>query len=328
MTYLKTLFCLVLLFGCVTGFSSSVVERFGFLRVSNGYLESDGGERVQLTGMSSHGLHWYPHFVTKDSIRYLRDDWGSTVFRAAMYTGEGGYISNRSVKNTVHQVVRDSIELGIYVIIDWHILRDNNPLSYVNEAKEFFREMAETYGEHPNVIYEICNEPNGWGVSWGGAIKPYAHQVIPVIREYAPRSIVIVGTPNYSSDISAVENDPLEYDNVMYALHFYGNHNGDWQRGNVIRLLQKGIAVFATEWGTSSHTGDGGPYIDQSVKWLNFMREHKISWTNWNFSNNRESSAAFHPWVNSNVSTWNDNSLKAGAKLVKDYIKQGLVHAK
>ncbi|MDI5789028.1 hypothetical protein PO124_13205 [Bacillus licheniformis] len=31
-------------------------------------------------------------------VKWLRDDWGINVFRAAMYTAEGGYIDNPSVK--------------------------------------------------------------------------------------------------------------------------------------------------------------------------------------------------------------------------------------
>ncbi|MDJ1631298.1 hypothetical protein QNN00_16890 [Bacillus velezensis] len=48
-----------------------------------------------MKGISSHGLQWYGDFVNKDSLKWLRDDWGITVFRAAMYTADGGYIDNR-----------------------------------------------------------------------------------------------------------------------------------------------------------------------------------------------------------------------------------------
>lgn len=313
-------FITVLFFVSSSIATSNIVNKFGYLSIEGSYILNQSGETIQLTGIGSHGLHWFPQFYSKDAIKYLRDDWGVTVIRAAMYTKEGGYIDNPAVKNTVYNVINSAIELGVYVIVDWHILRDGNPLQYMNESKEFFREISNAYPNTANIIFEICNEPNGWGVGWDNQIKPYAEQIIPIIRQANPKSIIIVGTPTWSSNINAVEYNTLQFDNIAYALHFYGNHDGDGQRANVTRLRSKGIAIFVSEWGTSSTSGDGGPYIDQSVKWLNYMRDNKISWVNWNFSNHRESSAAFQPWVNSDPSSWNDNSLKEGAKLVKENI--------
>ena len=82
----------------------------------------------------------------------------------------------------------------MYVIIDWHILSDSNPLQNKEEAKKFFGEMAERYQGYDNVIYEICNEPNS-GASWND-IKNYANEVIPVIREKDQDAIILVGTPS------------------------------------------------------------------------------------------------------------------------------------
>ena len=56
-----------------------------------------------------------------------------------------------------------------------HILSDNNPNTNKESAKEFFAEMAEKYADYNNVLYEICNEPNG-GTSWSD-IKSYAEAV-------------------------------------------------------------------------------------------------------------------------------------------------------
>ena len=71
-----------------------------------------------------------------------RDDWHVNVFRAAMYTEEDGYIDDPSVKEKVKEAVEAAIDLGIYVIIDWHILYDGNPNEHKEEAKAFFQEMA------------------------------------------------------------------------------------------------------------------------------------------------------------------------------------------
>ena len=41
--------------------------------------------------------------------------------------------------------------------------------------------------------------------------------MIPVIRKYAENALIIVGTPNYSSNLNGALLNPLPYDNVMYA---------------------------------------------------------------------------------------------------------------
>jgi aryl-phospho-beta-D-glucosidase BglC (GH1 family) len=46
----------------------------------------------------------------------------SFAFSLFWYTADGGYIDNPSVKNKVKEAVEAAKELGIYVIIDWHIL--------------------------------------------------------------------------------------------------------------------------------------------------------------------------------------------------------------
>ncbi len=157
------------------------VAKNGQLSIKGTQLVNRDGKAVQLKGISSHGLQWYGEYVNKDSLKWLRDDWGITVFRAAMYTADGGYIDNPSVKNKVKEAVEAAKELGIYVIIDWHILNDGNPNQNKEKAKEFFKEMSSLYGNTPNVIYEIANEPNG-DVNWKRDIKPYAEEVISVFK--------------------------------------------------------------------------------------------------------------------------------------------------
>ncbi|OUL06462.1 cellulase family glycosylhydrolase [Bacillus spizizenii] len=290
----------------------------GQLSIKGTQLVNQNGKAVQLKGISSHGLQWYGDFVNKDSLKWLRDDWGITVFRAAMYTADGGYIDNPSVKNKVKEAVEAAKELGIYVIIDWHILNDGNPNQNKEKAKEFFKEMSSLYGSTPNVIYEIANEPNG-DVNWKRDIKPYAEEVISVIRKNDPDNIIIVGTGTWSQDVNDAADDQLKDANVMYALHFYAGTHGRFLRDKANYALSKGAPIFVTEWGTSDASGNGGVFLDQSREWLNYLNSKNISWVNWNLSDKQESSSALKPGA-SKTGGWPLSGLSASGAFVRENI--------
>ncbi len=111
----------------------------------------------------------------------------------------------------------------MYVLVDWHV-HEFNPNDLKEDAKLFLAEFAKEYANYGNVLYEICNEPTN--APWDTAIKPYAEEVIPSIRQYAKDAVIIVGTNSWSQDIGDAYNNPLDtskYGNVMYTFHFYAN---------------------------------------------------------------------------------------------------------
>ena len=158
-------------------------------------------------GMSSHGLHWFDNCYTKESISYQVKHWGINVFRAAMYIGEGGYASRPELKQKVKDIVQWCKELGIYVVIDWHVLTPGNPsASTYSGAEAFFEEMATLYKDESHVIYEIANEPNN--VDWP-TVKAYHDRIIPKIRAIDPETIIIAGTTTWSQDIHLAAANPV-----------------------------------------------------------------------------------------------------------------------
>ncbi len=273
--------------------ASNGVAQNGWLSVKGTSLVNEQGQSVVLHGMSSHGLQWFPQFTTSNAIGATAS-YGANLFRIAMYTAEGGYISNKSgMLRQLYQSVDAAITRNMYVIIDWHILKDGNPQRYQKEAKAFFKKVSKRYGHVPNVLYEICNEPNGKG-TWR-RIRSYANAVIPVIRRNAPSSVILVGTPTWSQDVDIAAGNPLSYPNLMYSCHFYAGTHGEWLRGKVKTALDKGLPVFVSEWGMSTATGSGGVYTEEADRWIRFMRQHKLSWANWSYCNKGESSAALVP---------------------------------
>jgi aryl-phospho-beta-D-glucosidase BglC (GH1 family) len=289
------------------------VSQNGWLQVKGTQLCNQAGEPVVLRGMSSHGMQWYSQYAASSAIRSTAA-WGANLFRVAMYTGEGGYLSDPSVKNKVIAAVDAAIQNDMYVIVDWHILSDGNPMSHVSEAKAFFAEMAKRYQNEPAVLYEICNEPNG-NVSWSQDIKPYAQQVIAAIRAQSPNAVVLVGSGTWSQDIHLAANDPLTCDNVMYTLHFYAGTHGSELRDRIDAARKKGLAIFVSEWGTSRADGSGGVFLKESKVWLDFLEARGISWANWSLCDKNETSAALKPGTSPN-GPWTSNDLSESGKFV------------
>lgn len=292
----------------------------------NGKLHLDGtdivnqyNEKIQLKGISSHGLQWYSNYVTEENIKIFRDEWNANLFRLAMYTDEGGYLSNKSIYDTLIEKTDMIIKNDMYVIIDWHILHDNNPMSHKDEAKEFFEKVSSKYKNNPNVIYEICNEPNG-GTNWNNDIKPYADEIIDTIRKNSKDSIIIVGTGTWSQDILDPINNRINDKNTMYALHFYAGTHKEWLRDRLKQALESKLPIFVSEWGTPSADGNGGIDLEESRKWTDFMKENNISWTNWNLSDKNESSALLKSGTKTNGFT--DNDLTESGKFIKSIMTE------
>ncbi len=287
------------------------VSENGRLRVEGAQLCNEKGEAVVLHGMSSHGLQWYPQYANAQSIRNTAA-YGANLFRVAMYTGENGYLSqSETMKKRLIAAVDAAIAADLYVIIDWHILSDGNPSAHADEAVKFFREMTARYGDSPAVLYEICNEPNG-GVSWKRDVKPYAETVVKAIRERAPKSVILIGSPTWSQDIHEAAADPLAGENLMYTLHFYAGTHGKSLRERIDAARAKGLPVFVSEWGVSRADGSGGVFLKESGEWLDFLNARGISWANWSLCDKNETSAALKPGTPNNRAWTADDLSESG----------------
>ncbi len=325
--------CCMLLFTTIMAYAqypeNSPVAINGKLKVENGFLVNACGYPTQLRGMSTHGLAWNRNTYNESSIKSLVEDWNISLFRIAVYTHEwGGYcMENNSSKkwktrDEYHALIDNLIDLckkyGIYCIIDWHVLNEGsgNPNNTLEDAKYFWDYMSKKHKGEDHVLYEICNEPNGNNVTWS-VVKKYADEIIPFIRKNDPNTIIICGSPTWSQDVDLAAQNPLQYENIMYTLHFYAGEHKDYLRNKANKAIGKGLALFVTEFGTTMANGSGGVFTAETEKWMQWMDDNKISWANWSFSDQNETSAALVSG-SANSSNWT-NTTKSGT-----YIKNKL----
>lgn len=297
----------------------------------------DGAE-VQVRGMS---LYWslMPQAVeywSEEGIASMVRDMNIQIVRAAMATGSEdwngeyngqklqGYGSNPTLqKNLMKTVVEAAIKQDIYVIIDWHSHNANNQ---TEASKAFFQEMAQTYGQYDNVIFELFNEPED--ISWS-IVKDYANQVIPTIRQYSD-NLILVGNPRWDQKPHWAARDGVtdSGNNTAYTMHFYAVDHciygtegwGDGDRDkcpgqSAEDAIKAGSAVFVSEWGTGDKSGGGYPDATKNQNWQEFINKYKLSWANWSASHISEGTAAF-----SGSSNKNSLQYSASGDVVKGYL--------
>ena len=266
----------------------------GALSVKGTQLVDEKGQAVQLRGVSTHGIAWFPDFVNQDAVIQLSNDWGANLFRIAMYTDENDGYCTDGDKEKLKKLVADGVgyakQADMYVIVDWHVLHDQNPLTHKDEAIQFFDEMSGKFKDENHVIYEICNEPNG-DTTWED-VKAYAEEVIPVIRNNAKDAVILVGTPTWSQEIDKPQKDPITgYNNIMYTLHFYAATHKEDLQNKMKDAIAAGTPVFVSEYGLCDASGNGGNDLAQAGIWVDTMDQLGVSYAVWSFCNKNETSA-------------------------------------
>uniref|UniRef100_P22541 Endoglucanase A n=1 Tax=Butyrivibrio fibrisolvens TaxID=831 RepID=GUNA_BUTFI len=300
------------------------LKYYGKLAVEGSHLVDADGHEVLLMGVSTHGINWYPEYASAETIKSLRDTWGINVIRLAMYTSDyNGYcVAGKENQEKLKDIIDDAVEAAtdndMYVIIDWHTLNDADPNEYKADAIQFFGEMVRKYKDNENVIYEICNEPNG-DTTWND-VRRYANEVIPVIRNVD--AIILVGTPKWATDLDSVLDKPLDFDNIMYTYHFYAGTHHKAERNALRDALDEGLPVFISEYGLVDADGDGNLNEKEADYWYDMIRkEYGVSSCMWNLSNKDEGSAMINADCDK-LSDFTEEDLSESAMWLIDQISQ------
>lgn len=286
----------------------TALEKYGRLSVKGRYLTDKDGNVVQLRGISTHNIGIYPEYINEKAFKQFADEYKVSIMRLAMYSGfaddMNGYADSddahrKELEELILKGVKICNDLGIYCLVDWHILLDYDPNMHTDAAVKFFENIALKLKNYDNVIYEICNEPNmnletNEKTTWD-MIKNYARKVIRVIREIDPSKVIIVGTPTWSQDVDIASESPLEYDNIMYTLHFYAESHRDPIRDKLKEALKKELPIFVTEFGVGHADGNGTINDEQTDIWMKLLNENNISYIIWNLSNKNETSSILTP---------------------------------
>ncbi len=278
--------------------------RYGALSVVENKLTGEDGNVCQLRGLSTHNVSCYPQYVTPETVTELTERFNLEIFRFAMYSGfadgvlgyaDGDDAHRKELEDKLYAIAAVTEKLGIYLLVDWHVLLEHDPLVHADMAEHFFATVCPNLAGYRHIIYEICNEPNGDDVTWA-RITEYANRVIPVIRKSCPKAVILCGTPCWSQRVDEAAKAPLAFDNLMYTLHFYA----DTHRDSLRQILKTAVSenklpVFVSEFGITDASGDGPINAEQAEIWLSLLDSLDISYILWNLSNKAETSAIIKP---------------------------------
>ncbi|MCR5691136.1 MAG: glycoside hydrolase family 5 protein [Eubacterium sp.] len=278
----------IMVLGAQSASAKTPLQKWGRLQVEGRNIVNSKGKKVQIKGVSTHGIAWFGQYVNKSAFKSMRK-MGANTIRLALYSDkESGY--SKKLYKTVDKGVKAATELGMYVILDWHILNHGNPKTDQKKALKFFKRFAKKYGKQKNVIYEICNEPNG-DVKWERDIKPYAEKVIKKIRKYDKKNIIVVGTPTWSQDVDVVTQSPLEGDNICYTLHFYAATHKEIIQSKLDTAYEMNLPVLVTEFSICDASGSGSVDKKSGRKWMKILRKYKIGYVAWSLCNKPEAAS-------------------------------------
>lgn len=293
----------------------SLVARHGRLAVRGNQVVDAHGQPIVLRGASLFWSQWEPAFYNRDAIAWLKRDWHASVVRAAIAASAGGYDKHPAQQTRLAEAAIDAaIAEGLYIVVDWHAHEPAPEL-----ATRFFTHIARKYRGVPNLIYEPYNEPlpkHGWAE----VLKPYHQQLIGAIRAIDPGAFVVAGTRSWSQDVEEAAADPLPFDNIAYTLHYYAATHKQPLRAKAELALERGAALFVTEYGVTHANGDVPIDEAESRRWWDWCEKHGISYLAWSICDKAEASAALVPGA-SPRGGWGEAQLTQSGRLVRAQIR-------
>lgn len=277
------------------------VRTVGALHKNGIHIVDANDVPVELRGVGLHHILQYNNLHSWESFRDLKR-MGVNMIRCTVYLHDRtyassdneptyGYISHPDeTKAEIERIVKNCIDLGLYVILDWHNL-DDYITAYKTEALDFFDYYSKKYANIPNIIYEFANEPYA---DDSATIASYVQDVRAVVLANTTNPIMLVGQPAPLTDAGGNINWNI-YDrcsalySALSALGitdvFVSPHNyGSSAVSEFTQCLNNNIPIFISEWGNSDSDGDGSYHDTSALAQINYCHENAIAQSLWKYT--------------------------------------------
>lgn len=205
-----------------------------------------------------------------------------------------GFDLKAFVDGTMANIVNHITGLGYYVILDYHMIVDWDRALIKENIFKFWELVAPKFKDNPRVLYELFNEPMNSAFNTAknhASFVKYFQPLVNMVRAYAPENIIIMGNPDWTTNLLWADDFPFVGKNIVHAFHVYPNIASNVAEGLSAWLqseIHESLPVIVTEFGWS--TPDIGKHTDLTinpqfkVELEDFFRERPwIGWTAWNW---------------------------------------------
>ncbi len=206
------------------------------------------------------------------------------------------------INNVLIPLVDYNTSQGWYTIIDRHAVKDWGDPAQLQLCKDWWTMIAPVFKGNPRVIFEMFNEPKGpYDYPDPGTLQNWLNframyqPVLDLIRYYAPRNHVIIGSPVWSTRIRYAADNRFEGDNLSYCYHLYTSHPTAAQLPTSLvdwlgTQIPTTIPIFMTEFGYASGTAwdvdiNNRPNYPNEVATY-FAQNPQVNFTMWSYGSN------------------------------------------
>jgi endoglucanase len=288
------------------------------LRVDGPDIVDENGDVVRLRGVNRSGTEYAciqelgfhaTDFPSDENTVQAIGSWGANAVRVPLNehcwldrNGAPAEYSGHHYQEEIDNWVSLLTDAGLYVILELHWTGAGStqalgqqPMPNRDHSVDFWRRVAERFANHPQVIYDLFNEPypdnnQDTAEAWrclrdGGQCAGLDYdaagmqELLDAIREAGADNLVLVGGVQHSNSLTQwLEYQPTDpVQNVAAKWHTYDFNwhvtAASWEE--TVRPVASLVPLIATEV--------GGPpdYVDEVVSWLEGINASYLFWS-WN----------------------------------------------
>jgi len=226
---------IILLLLCPAVVLSQSDHSLEWIRVEGNRFVNESGETMIFHGVNFadpanlvRSGHW-----NKDHFEEAKN-WGANIVRLPIHPRAWRQKGSEEYIKILDQGVQWARELGLYLILDWHSIgnlhtekfQSEGYITTVEETHEFWRMMSDKYSQEPVIaMYELYNEPTTFSgrlgeLSWE-QWKEMNMDMIKIIRENHPETVILVAGFNWAYDLTPIKEDPIDLPGIAYVSHPY-----------------------------------------------------------------------------------------------------------
>jgi endoglucanase len=265
-----------------------------WLSVSGRFIKDPQGNNVVLRGVSLIDISvadTRPRnaVALTNMLTNAADGWYARVVRFPVYPhtvdGQPGWLANPDnyFNNHLNPAIQNCIARQIYCIVDWHYLADYTSSQIDAQTRAFWTYVAPKYANTPNVIFELFTEPilpDNWS-TWKTTAQPW----VDLIRSIAPRNLILIGGPLWSSNMAGAASDPFVGSNLVYSAHIYPQHGNQTNWNALFGNAANSVPFFVSEWGWQKNSGNptNGTLSGYGIPFTTYIESKGLSSTAWVF---------------------------------------------